>query len=66
MFVFEGIFKVFYDLMMKCWEYNLGDWCYFDRIKKEVYLMISLLCYSYVELLMNFWYIYIIYYIFNN
>lgn len=62
----EGTPKALYDLMMICWEYNPGDRCHFDRIKKEVHLMISPLRYSYVELPTNFWYIYIIHYIFNN
>lgn len=51
----EGTPKALYDLMMTCWEYNPGDRCHFDRIKKEVHLMISPLRYSYVELPTNFW-----------
>lgn len=50
----EGTPKALYDLMMKRWEYKPGDRCHFDRIKKEVHLMISPLRYSYVELPPNF------------
>lgn len=50
----KGTPKALYHLMMKCWEYNPADRCHFDRIKKEVRLMINSLRYSYVELPTNF------------